>query len=142
MKTRFLMLVLLAAACGSNPVEQLGTGVVRGVIKFQGQVVINVPETAEVGEPVTISVRSWGVEDCYITRGPTRVTDSGHWVLVEPFDTASQLPRAGVCGGPIYHFAHEATVVFSEQGMVFVEFRGREWPENKPYSTRRRILVR
>lgn len=138
MNSHIPMLALLAAACGSNPVEEPGTALVRAVIKYEDNpVVIDLPETAEVGEPVTIAVRSWGLEHCG-TKGPTRVTDLGSRLIVEPFDGAS---RPGTCGSAIPMYRHEATVTFSVQGMVFVAFRGREWPENKPYSTWRGIFV-
>jgi hypothetical protein len=142
MKTRFLVLALLAAACGSNPFEEEGPGqVLPAVIKFEDKpVVINVPETAEVGEPVTVSVITWGAR-C-LTKGETRVTDSGHSVLIEPFDSVPYVPPDASCPSSIYTIDHEATVVFSEQGLVFIYFRGRAAPENKPYATRRRIFVR
>jgi len=149
MKTRFLVLVLLAAACGSNPFEEEGPGqVLPAIIKFEDRpVVINIPETAEVGEPVTVSVFVYTIGGCHWDPG-THVTDLGHLVLVEPFDSIIDRPPdlpvdiPIVCGAAKTARLRETTITFSEQGMVFVVFRGREWPANKPYSTRRRIFVR
>ena len=40
-------------------------------------------------------------------------------------------PQSGrTCADALGIYRHEGTVVFSVLGMVLVEFRGREWPEN------------
>lgn len=141
MKIRFPMLAILAAACGSSPLEQLGTGERLGIIKYEDHpVVVNVPGTAEVGEPLTVSVVSWGVEVC-LRKGRTSVTESGSLAVVVVIDSMPQLPPGSVCILRIDRFDHEATIVFSEAGRAIVEIRGREWPSNEPYNVRRRVLV-
>ena len=139
MRTRVLVLVLLATACGNNPVEEEWIGLFPGILKHYGdQAVIDIPEVVAISDIVTITVHTYGLGGGCSSKGETRVSDSGHTILIEPFDSVTSV----ACEEILLLFAHQVTATFSAQGMVFVELRGREWPENKPYSTRRRIFVR
>lgn len=141
MKPGIVSLALIAAACGSIPFEPIEDNERLGVVKFEDEAVnINVPETAAVGDTVTISVASWGAEPC-VTKGRTRVTRSGSTLVVEPIDSLPLLQPGTVCTTSLDLFIHEAIVVFPEAGSVEVVVRGREWPADKPYSATRRITV-
>ncbi len=140
--TFVLSLGLIAADCGSIPVEPLAANERLGVISVEDQpTVIEVPEVVEVGKDVAITVGTYGVGGECVTMGRTRISESGSLVIIEPIDSVVELPPDAICTAALYLFRHETSLVFSEAGSVVVEIRGREWPKDEVIRIRRRVLV-
>lgn len=147
MKKWLIPIVLVAACSGGAPdvlglsgVISAGLGLQPGILKFYDDaVLIDVPQSATVGNPVMIAVKTYG-GGC-ITRGETRLTQSGLSVEVAPFDKVIDPGPQGACTDDLRIFEHGVVVVFDTPGSANVVIQGREWPKNREFSREYSIAV-
>lgn len=147
MKSWLIPMVLLAACndnfddtFGLSRIQDGGLGVQPGIIKFYDDpILIGVPETAFVGDSVTIGVKTYG-GGC-VVQGETRLNQSGLSVEVLPFDGVIDPGPQGACPDVLLTFDHDVVVVFDGPGTANVVIRGREWPANEEFSREYQIAV-
>jgi hypothetical protein len=117
-----LLLALLLAGC------ELITGVHKdlhvGSIGYPDDLAIQIPEAARVGEPFTVTVRTFGGNGCW-ERHRTDVSVSGLAATIIPID-AHVRRRGTMCTQAIIDIIHEATIRFDEAGTAAVEIQGRD----------------
>ena len=141
MNARLLLLALVATACDSVPLGPLEENERLAVIRYRDEPVsINVPEVAEVGEDVTISVRTYAVVPCS-EKGRTHKVESGSKVILEFVDSIPAPVSNSICSAALEIYLREETLVFSEAGTAEIQVRGREWPEDELVTEKRKILV-
>ncbi len=145
---KWLIPIALVAACSGGGSEVLGlSGVISaglglqpGILQFYDDpVLIDVPQSAAVGKPVMIAVKTYG-GGC-ITRGETRLTQSGLSVEIAPFDKVTEPGPQEACTDDLRIFEHDVVVMFDTPGSAKVVIQGREWPKNREFSREYRIAV-
>ena len=117
---KWLIPIALLAACGGasdvlglSGVISAGLGLQPGILKFyDDSVLIDVPQSATVGNPVMIAVKTYG--GGWITRGETRLTQSGLSVEIAPFDKVTDPGPQGACTDDLRIFEHDVVVVFED----------------------------
>ena len=117
---KWLIPIALLAACGGasdvlglSGVISAGLGMQPGILKFyDDSVLIDVPQSATVGNPVMIAVKTYG--GGWITRGETRLTQSGLSVEIAPFDKVTDPGPQGACTDDLRIFEHDDYVVFED----------------------------
>lgn len=122
--TLFVLTLLPLAGCYDlfGPEEELLIGVVS---HYSEPIVIDLPDTVQVGVAFPVRVRTYGGGCERI--GPTEVTSQDGGVLVVPRDFTKT--GAGVaCTDELRWFDHEAEVVLQTPGSATVTIRGRVEP--------------
>lgn len=104
---------------GPREVERIG--IVDHFGESEG--VISAPTTVVLGEPFTVTIRTYGGGCTSV--GPTRraATVEGD-VLITPIDTTIEGPDV-VCPAILKRLAHEVTLTFREIGQETIHVRGR-----------------
>ncbi len=116
------LLVLAACSLTTEPQDRL---IVGTVVFYQDSLVVDVPESARVGEAFEVGIRTYG-GGCE-EMGPTQLDLRSDTVVVTPMERTSA--RAGVaCTDILKTFDHRATITPLRAGRVIVRFRGRVEP--------------
>lgn len=133
-----LTLLLSGVACTSTGPD-LGDEVeVLGVVRFHEEpVLVQAPDTVDVGQSFTVSVRTWG-GGC-VSKGPTRVSREGSSVRIEPIDIEVV---AEVCTAELLSFMHTADVTLESPGEVTLKIVGRRLPADEVTTLERTVVVR
>ena len=112
----------LLAACsimGLDDRERLG--IIWPLEQHYPQVVV--PQSAQAGQPFTVTVTTQGGGCLRI--GPTRVRTRGMNAEVRPYDVHG---GGNVCPTDVRPFEHTATLYFDQPGTATVTFHGRGSP--------------
>lgn len=126
---------LLLAGCsvlGPEGGEQLG--VIQILPSMPAQA--SVPETAQRGEPFTVTVVTHG-GGC-LRQGPTRVRTSGATAEVRPYDVHN---GGDVCPGDVQEYQHTATLRFDQPGTATVHFYGIGHPGAEVVTVTRTVAI-
>lgn len=95
-----------------------------GIIAFYDDpVVVDVPDTVEVGAPFEVSVRTYG-GGC-IRKDGTEVEEDGLRIQIRPYDIHS---GASICTAELRLFDHRVTVSFGRAGVGEIQVHGWEMP--------------
>ena len=138
-----LMAVPFFLAC-NGPASEVTEPVLEvrpGVLQFYDDLLqVQLPATASVGAPITVTVRTYG-GGC-IRMGPTWTSVRGLVAVIEPLDSVvSRLPPNWGCTAELGLLEHEATVQFAESGAATVRILGRREPGDSPLSVERTIVI-
>ncbi|HEX7240253.1 MAG TPA: hypothetical protein VF263_08315 [Longimicrobiaceae bacterium] len=120
-----------------------------GILEFYGERAgVTVPDTARVGESVTIVVETFGGpveagpgEVVCIGPGSTEVARDGLVVEVKPVDVATRPAADFPCADMLVRLRHEATVTFTRSGTATVRVVGRRAPADEALVLTRRVVV-
>lgn len=94
-----------------------------GVLQIPGRdISISVPEIAERGETIQITLYTWG--SC-ATPARTEARVNGMNAIVTPYDTTRRGTYANPCPLGIGRLEHTATLTFNQVGTATVTIRGR-----------------
>lgn len=118
-----------------GPVTVVKPGIIQQ--RVGGEVDVTLPTEAAVGEPVSITVRSFG-NGCFQEAETTASVD-GLSAVVVPFDSI----RVDVaCTEQLRVFEHVATLTFSRAGVASVAIVGRRWPDDRVIVAHRTLDIR
>jgi hypothetical protein len=132
------LLVLLAAilACHDPVGPTKGSRV--GVIASHGDpVVITLPDTVEVGESFSVSVRTYGGGCTNLDR--TEARSDGMNTDITPYDAHS---GARICPDILKWFDHIATIAVQQPGRAQIRVHGRKLPDDVRITELREVVVR
>jgi hypothetical protein len=116
LRPRWLMLAFAAAWMGcANPHEPAAADRVHGVILLPqlSSLSIFAPQSARVGIPVNVTVRTFGSSSCDKPAGMD-VSHSANEVLFVPWVTNSR--QFVACTDDIHSHQHQASVTFTQSG--------------------------
>ena len=111
-----------------------------GVIAFYSDpVVITVPDTVLLGDPFSVSVRTYG--DGCVSEDGTEVESTSLSFQITPYDVLT-LGRGVICPAIVRHFDHTATLTATQSGTAQITFHGRQLPGELPISEIREVVVK
>jgi len=134
----FLFVMVLTSVSGCDDFLSSDNDRRLGVIVFYDDpVVITVPDTVFVGQPFSVSVRTYG-NGC-LSQGNTKVRTEGLSVDVTPYDIHN---GTELCIDILNKFDHTASVTLTEPGTAEIRFHGKQLPENTRITEVREVVLR
>jgi hypothetical protein len=143
-RVRLLALTIASAtvlaACDDNAGFLAGKVLRPAALAFYGDsVAVTVPDSARVGVPFTVQVRSFG--DGCTEQGQTGIAVSGRRVDVRPLVREPGPASQAVCPAILLTFTHSASVTISESGTATIVVHGRSEPGASSVSVTRTLRV-
>ena len=95
-----------------------------GMLGYPDDLLISVPDSAVVGQPLAVTVRTLGSDGCWKGDG-TDIKVNGLTATITPYDV-DRVTRGTACTQMLVEIIHTANLTFGLRGEAQISIRGRD----------------